>query len=530
MVKLDITLPLSYNTSDIVDRISSRLGISRSEILSCELLRRTLVLSDKSDIHYKATVAFSASDERERGLLKLRKLVSEYSPERLALPRASFATRPVVVGAGPAGLFAALLLAESGARPIVCERGLPVLERNAKVNSFRMSGVLDPECNIQYGEGGAGTYSDGKLKVGSMDKYKLKVLETFVECGADCEILYSTSAHVGTDILSGIVEKIHERIIALGGEFMFSSRLDKIYLKSSAVVGGRVKRDGREIELETDTLIMATGHSARDSFETLHAVGAPMTRRGFGIGMRIEHPREYINKIVYGENYPACLGSASYHLVTHLKSGRSVYSFCMCPGGVVVPAASEHSGIVTNGMSEHARMADNSNAALLVSLTPDDFGSEDIFAGLELQRNIEKAAFLSAGGDYKAPTTSLSAFLNAKPAEYGSVKPSYAIGTCPIEPEKYLPHCVTDSLREAIFDFDEWLRGYNYGGAALTGPETRTTSPIRVERDSETMSVLGIGGLYAAGEGAGYSGGIVSSARDGLMIAESIILKNSRKI
>ncbi|MBQ7387237.1 MAG: FAD-binding protein, partial [Clostridia bacterium] len=447
MVKLDISLPLTYNTSDIKDAISVRLGLPRTEILECELVRRTLVLSDKSNIHYKATVAFSASKERETGLLKMRKLVSEHSPEEFSVPTVHFSTRPVVIGAGPAGLFAALALAEAGARPIIYERGLPIHERNARVSAFRTIGVLDPECNIQYGEGGAGTYSDGKLKVGSMDKYKMKVLRTFVECGADDEIIYSVGAHVGTDVLSGIVEKIRERIISLGGEVHFGTRLCEIYIKNGKVVGGCVVRDESPSDFETDTLIMATGHSARDSFEVLSRVGAPLTRRGFGIGMRIEHPREHINNIVYGKDYPDVLGSASYHLVTHLSGGRSVYSFCMCPGGVVVPAASEIGGIVTNGMSEHARMADNSNSALLVSVTPEDFGSDDIFAGLELQRNIEKAAFLAACGDYKAPTTSLSAFMKNGAAEYGDVKPSYTIGTRPVRPEEYLPSFITDSLR-----------------------------------------------------------------------------------
>lgn len=523
MIKVDIELPLSYSDSDVREAIAARLKLDKSEIISTALVRRTLVLSDKSNIHYKASAAFSVSPERESGLLKMRKLVSQHLSSKLSVPTVRFNTRPVVIGAGPAGLFAALLLAEAGARPILYERGLPVSERGARVSTFQKLGILDTECNVQYGEGGAGTYSDGKLKVGSPDKYKMKVLETFVDCGADEEILYSVGAHVGTDVLSGIVEKIREKIISLGGEVRFSCRLDKIYLRDGKVVGGRIKCSERTEDFETDTLIMATGHSARDSFEVLREIGAPMTRRGFGIGMRIEHPREYINKLVYGENYPDLLGSASYHLVTHLPNGRSVYSFCMCPGGVVMPSASELGGIVTNGMSESARAAENSNCALLVSVTPDDFASDDIFAGLDLQRNIEKRAFLSAGGDYKAPVSALAPFLAGESARLGDVRPSYSIGTLPVSPDEYLPRFITDSVRAAMPDFDNWMPGYNLSDAVLTGPETRSTSPIRVERDSEKMNVVGIQGLYAIGEGAGYSGGIVSSARDGLIVAERII-------
>ena len=527
MIKVDIRLPLEYSASDIIGAVCRVLPIDKDEIRDVMLLKRTLVISDKSDIHYTATVAFSASDGRETGLLKMRKKVSYYEPFDTSVPQYRHSTRPVVVGAGPAGLFCALALAESGARPILYERGLDIDTRDAKVSTFRLTGLLDPECNVQYGEGGAGTYSDGKLKVGGMDKYKMKVLSTFVECGADDEILYSVGAHVGTDVLSGVIRRLRERLISLGADIRFGARLTDIRLRDGAVVGGRVLVGHSYEDFETDTLIVAAGHSARDTFELLYKSGAPMQSRGFGIGMRIEHPREYINEIVYGKNYPSALGTASYHLVTHLPSGRSVYSFCMCPGGVVVPAASEQGGIVTNGMSEHARMADNSNAALLVSVTPDDFGADDVFAGLRLQRAIEQRAFTLAGADYSAPATSLSSLTDGTSPHLASVKPSYARGTSLISHTDYFPDFVTDSIKAAMPDFDAWLPGYAYPDAALTGPETRTTSPIRILRDDRTLEVLGIDGLYAAGEGAGYSGGIVSSARDGLMIAEAAILKQS---
>lgn len=522
MVKLDVILPIGYTSSDVADAVCAQLPLERSEIRETLIVKRSLCIgADK--IEYKTTVAISASPERETGLLKMRKRVSEYIHPTLEMPDAHLCARPVVVGAGPAGLFCALILAECGARPIVYERGMDVDSRQRRVDTFKRLGILDTECNVQYGEGGAGTYSDGKLKVGAMDKYKMKVLSTFVHFGADEEILYSVGAHVGTDMLSGIVKKIRERIITLGGEVHFCTRLVKINIHDGKITGGEVEREGKREEFETDTLVMATGHSARDSFELLYDVGAPLERRGFGIGLRIEHPREYIDKLVYGNNDTTGLGAASYHLVTHLAGGRSVYSFCMCPGGVVVPAASEECGIVTNGMSEHARDGENSNAALLVSVTPEDFGSDSVFAGLDLQRSIEKRAFTLAGGDYKAPASSLSSFMNGERAQIGDVKPSYAVGTVAHSPCEYLPSFITDSLKAGICDFDKWMHGFALSGAALTGPETRSTSPIRVTRDERTKQTLGIKGLYCAGEGAGYSGGIVSSARDGIIIAEAII-------
>ena len=524
MVKLEIVLPIGYTASDVKDAVCSILPIEHSEIRELVMVKRTLDASDNSNIKYRATVAIATSPERESGLLKMRKRVSEYMRPTLDLAHINLATAPVVIGAGPAGLFCALVLAEAGARPIVYERGGDVDTRKARVETFRRTGVLDPECNVQYGEGGAGTYSDGKLKVGSMDKYKMKVLSTFVDFGADEDIIYSVGAHVGTDKLAGIVKKIREKIIELGGEVHFGKKLVKINHRNGKIIGGEVEgADGREI-FETDTLIMATGHSARDSFELLRSLGVAMERRGFGIGMRIEHPREYIDSLVLGD-HASELGAASYHLVTHLPSGRSVYSFCMCPGGVVVPAASEIGGIVTNGMSEHARDGENSNAALLVSVTPDDFGSDDLFSGLELQRSIEKRAFSLAGGDYKAPATSLGSFMSKSAAAFGSVRPSYAVGTVELEPEAYLPDYITDSIRQGMEDFDKWMPGYKLLDAALTGPETRTTSPIRVMRNERNHAVFGIDGLYCIGEGSGYSGGIVSSARDGIIVAEAIILR-----
>ena len=526
MIKTDITLPFNYTAEDIADAVCARLPVERGELKDMRLIKRMISLSDKSNIHYTATVALSLSDEREAGLLKMRKKVSSYEMPLLEIPSCKFDCRPLVVGAGPAGLFAALLLAEAGARPLLIDRGLAVDEREKKVALFNTLGILDPECNIQFGEGGAGSFSDGKLKVGSMDKYKFKLLSDFVDAGAPEDILYTVGAHVGTDKLKNIVQKIRQKIISLGGEVRFSTKLTDLEITDEQLKSATLECGGEKYDFATDTLVLATGHSARDVFEMLKKIGAPMEAKGFGIGLRIEHPREHINTLMYGSNPPDSIGAASYHLVTHLPGGRSVYSFCMCPGGSVVAAASEQGGIVTNGMSEYARDGRNSNAAFLVSVTPSDFGSDDPLAGIELQRKIERAAFAMAGSDYRAPSTTMSAFMDGRAAEISSsAAPTYPRGVVPMSPKEYLPDYVDASLRAAIPDFDAWMPGFYYPDAAMTGPETRTTSPIRIIRDNNCQ-MAGIMGLYPAGEGAGYAGGIVSSARDGLIVAEAIINKN----
>lgn len=525
MIKTDIRVPVGYTAEDIKTAIISRIPVKISELNDISIIKRTLDVKVKNDIHYKMTVALRLGEDRERGLLKMRKKVffaEEYSFES---PASHLPLRPVVAGSGPAGLFAALILAESGARPIVLERGLPVEERKKKVDAFRTFSILDTECNIQFGEGGAGTYSDGKLKCGAMDKYKMKVLSEFVSAGANEEITYSSSAHLGTDKLSDIVKNIRNKIISLGGEFIFSARLVDIKIKDGSVSEAIYEKDGARHSIKTQNLILATGHSAKDTFEMLEKLSIPMEARGFGIGVRIEHQREYINRLVYGDKAPSGIETANYRLVTHLKGGRSVYSFCMCPGGTVVAAASEKEGIVTNGMSEYKRDGENSNAAFLVSVTPSDFDSDSALAGLDLQRKIEKRAYALTSG-YKAPAVTMSDFEKGlKPTSFASVKPTYPIGTEPISAEEYLPEFICESLRSAISDFDEWMPGFRYADAVLTGPETRTTSPVRILRTEKYQSITARG-LYPIGEGAGYSGGIVSSAVDGIKCAEAILLNN----
>ena len=520
MIQTDVRLELSYSGEDILNAVTERLRVSRDEIKHFEIRKRKLNIKDKSDPHYTVTVAVSLECEREERLLRFKKTVAPAADLTLTVGKSERALKPLVVGAGPAGLFSALILAEAGLSPTVIERGLDVEGRRTSVERFNKSGELDPECNVQFGEGGAGAFSDGKLKYGAIDKYKMKVLSEFVLAGADESVLYSDSAHLGTDRLGGIIKKIREKIISLGGKFMFSTRLVDVELDCGRVTGAICECGGERVNIPTDALIVAAGHSARDVFEMLLARGAQLEARPFGIGVRVEHPREYASRMVYGENYDPRLPTASYHLVTHLASGRSVYSFCMCPGGTVVAAASMDGRVVTNGMSEYARDGENSNAALLVSVRPEDFPSPHPLAGLDLQGEIEKRAFLAGGGAHRAPYMTMGEFMKR---EEGAVPtaPSYPRGVTHRDLCEVLPDYITDSLREAIVDFDRWMPGFYYPSATLTAAETRSTSPVRVLRSAD-FEAHGIKGLYPVGEGAGYAGGIVSSAVDGVKCALAV--------
>lgn len=436
--------------------------------------------------------------------------------ERLEIPKTSADNRPIVVGGGPAGLFAAYILAKAGLCPILLERGKSVHQRKADIENFWKTGKLNPDSNVQFGEGGAGTFSDGKLNSGISSPFCREVMEIFCECGAPDEIKYLARPHIGTDKLIGVIENLRNRIIAMGGEVVFGATVTDITVKNGRITGVVADKS-----YPADTVIFAIGHSARDTFKMLYQKGVPMEQKIFSVGARIEHPQEMINRAQYGDFAPY-LPSADYKLAVRGENGRGGYTFCMCPGGYVVAAASEEGGVVTNGMSNHARDGENANSALLVNVGPGDFGGDHPLAGIEFQRKLEHAAFEAGGGGYKAPAQLLCDFMrNEKTAAFGNVSPTYQPGVNPTNLRKILPGFVGDSLAEAIAGMGRKIKGFDRADAVLTGVESRSSSPVRILRDENMMSA--VAGLYPAGEGAGYAGGITSAAVDGIKVALSII-------
>jgi uncharacterized protein len=434
-------------------------------------------------------------------------------------------TRPVIVGFGPAGIFAALILAQSGFRPIVLERGKAVRERTQDTWGFWRKGKLNPESNVQFGEGGAGTFSDGKLysQIKDPKHYGRKVLEEFVKAGAPEEILYVSHPHIGTFKLVSMVEKMRETIEALGGEIRFESRVDDIEL-TSGQVQGVILASGERIA--TNHLVLAVGHSARDTFEMIHKRDIYIEAKPFSIGLRVEHPQSLIDRARYGANAEnPLLGAADYKLVYHAKNGRSVYSFCMCPGGTVVAAASEPGRVVTNGMSQYSRNERNANAGIVVGITPEQDYPGDPLAGMELQRKLEEKAYALGGNNYAAPGQLVGDFINGKPStEFGAVQPSYTPGVHLTDLSSALPEFAISAIREALPEFAKQIKGFDLPDAILTGVETRTSSPIRIKRNDDDLQSINTKGLYPTGEGAGYAGGILSAGVDGIRIAEAVAL------
>ncbi len=446
--------------------------------------------------------------------------------------------RPIVVGFGPAGIFAALILAQAGFRPIVLERGKAVRERTKDTFSFWRKSVLNPESNVQFGEGGAGTFSDGKLwsQIKDPKHYGRKVLQEFVAAGAPQEILYVSHPHIGTFRLVGMVETMRENIIKLGGEIRFEARVDDIEIDIDSQGHNQVQAvvlaSGERIT--TNHLVLAVGHSARDTFEMIHEKGIFVEAKPFSIGFRIEHPQSVIDKARYGSSYSedllSKLGSAEYKLVHHASNGRSVYSFCMCPGGTVVASASEAGCVVTNGMSQYSRNERNANAGIVVGITPEvDFPSHPL-AGMQLQRELETKAYALGGSSYQAPAQLIGDFLANKPsAKFGDVLPSYTPGVHLTNLNEALPEFAISAIREAIPAFAKQVKGYDLADGILTGVETRTSSPIRIKRNEETLQSINTKGLYPCGEGAGYAGGILSAGVDGIRVAEAVSLSLANK-
>ena len=522
----NITLSLDDNIDLINKKVSKKLKISEEEIKKIKIIKESLDARNKDNIKFTYAVEVDINNEDKviRRINDTDVRIDNYKQEEdVEMGSESLATRPVVVGLGPAGLFAALKLAEKGYKPLIIERGEDVDKRTETVDKFWKTGKLNLESNVQFGEGGAGAFSDGKLTTRIKDKKCDYILKELVDSGAPKEITYESKPHVGTDILKGVVKNIRNKIIELGGEVKFSSKLE--YIKGSS---GKIKSilvNGDEIPCEV--LVLALGHSSRDTYEMLERIGIFMEPKAFAIGVRVEHPQEVINIGQYGKsaNHPR-LKAADYKLTYQSKNlNRGVYSFCMCPGGVVVGAASEEGRLVSNGMSYHARDLENANSALVVTVDPTDFEGDSILKGMEFQRHYESLAYKLGGGNYNAPVQLLKDFINdEKSTKIGSVKPSFQSGYELVDMRKCLPSYVVESIKEGIGNFDRKIKGYGMNDAILTGIETRTSAPVRITRN-EGLESISMSGLYPTGEGAGFAGGIISAAVDGVKVAERIISK-----
>ena len=495
--------------------------------LGCEVkgfvvLKRSVDARKKDDIALVYTVLVKVPHETQVLKRCRSKKVSHYEEQPYSFPaeRLRLAKRPVVVGTGPAGLFCGLMLARIGARPILLERGQDVDTRTRDVEHFWQTGKLDPASNVQFGEGGAGTFSDGKLSTGVNDPRMRFILEEFCRHGAPAEIRYDAAPHVGTDYLRTVVKSLREELLSLGAEVRFGHQLVGLSVLDGAVRGVDILGLEGAYHMETDTLVLAMGHSARDTFEMLLEAGVPMQQKQFAMGVRIEHLQRDMTRNQYGAEI-AGLPAASYKVSCHPDTGHGAFSFCVCPGGVVVGAASEHGRLCTNGMSYHARDQENINGGLLVSVGPEDFGSADPLAGMYLQRELEEAAFRLGGGDYRAPCQRVEDFLLRRPSiGPGKVVPSYGPGVTWTELHRCLPAFITDTLEKAIPMLGKKLPGFDDPDAVLTAVESRSSSPVRLPRDASGQSA--VRGIYPCGEGAGYAGGIMSAAADGIRTAEQI--------
>lgn len=524
----EIKLPLHHQDemAELKARILAKLAITEGELHHFTVFKRGIDARKKSDIQLIYTLDLDVANEQQ--------LLSQFAKDPHVNPApdteykfvakapTTLTERPVVVGLGPCGLFAGLLLAQMGFKPIILERGKAVRERTKDTFGFWRGQALNTESNVQYGEGGAGTFSDGKLysQIKDPKHYGRKVLTEFVAAGAPEEIMYVSKPHIGTFKLVSMVEKMRANIIALGGEIRFSSRVDQIHIEDNQLNGITLNNGER---LNCRHLVLAVGHSARDTFQMLYDAGVYIEAKPFSVGFRIEHEQSMIDSCRWGPNagHPI-LGAADYKLVHHCKNGRTVYSFCMCPGGTVVAAASETGGVVTNGMSQYSRHERNANSAIVVGIHPEQDYPGHPLAGIDLQRKLEQAAFQLGGADYHAPAQLIGDFLAGRSsAELGAVQPSYTPGIKLTDLSALLPDYATAAIREAIPAFEKQIRGFAKVDGLLTAVETRTSSPICIKRGADLQS-LNVKGLYPAGEGAGYAGGILSAAIDGIRVAEAL--------
>ena len=526
----EIKLPLNSDENGLRAAAARELRIDAEQILSLHIRKKAVDARRKDNIRFTYCVDVEvAAEGKVLKKCRSKKVAAAKNEEyQLPMPTSTPAHRPVVVGMGPAGLLCGLMLAEAGMRPILLERGESVDDRKKTVEEFWRSGRLNPRSNVQFGQGGAGTFSDGKLTTNTKDKRNRKVLQEFVAAGAPSEILYLAKPHIGTDLLIDVVRRLGEKIESLGGELRFNSRVAELLQTDGKVKGVVVEAAaGSDIErynINSDDVVLAIGHSARDTFRMLYDGGVPMAAKPFSVGARIEHLQRDIDRSQYGgfAGHPS-LGAADYKLSCHLKGGRSVYTFCMCPGGAVVNASSEEGAVVTNGMSLHARGDKNANAAVLVGVTPDDFPSDHPLAGVEFQRRIEQAAYEAGGGEYAAICQKVGDFLvDESTAATGKVSPSFLPKVKLGRIDDCLPSFVTAAMREGLQVFGQKLAAFADGEAVLTAPETRSSSPVRILRGEDYRSECGV---YPCGEGAGYAGGIMSAAADGIRVAEAIIKK-----
>ena len=533
MIRLtDVKLPLDHNESALEKAVFDTLNISQNQLKSLHVFKRGYDARNKRAIQLIYTLDIEVSEEAS--LLDEHKhndrirVTPDMTYRFVAKAPANLTNRPVVVGLGPCGLFAALILAQMGFKPIVLERGKAVRERTKDTFGFWRKQPLNPESNVQFGEGGAGTFSDGKLysQVKDRKHYGRKVLHEFVAAGAPEEIMYVSKPHIGTFKLVNMVEKMREQIISLGGDIRFSTRVEALDLETKEegyAIKGLHLSDGEY--LSSSHVILAVGHSARDTFEALYKQGVYIEAKPFSVGFRIEHEQSMIDQCRFGDNAGnPILGAADYKLVHHCDNGRTVYSFCMCPGGTVVAAASEPGRVVTNGMSQYSRNERNANSAIVVGITPEKDFPGDPLAGIELQRRLEALAFTAGGENYQAPAQLIGDFLNNTPSEtLGDVEPSYRPGITLTDLNTVVPPYVSAAIREAIPAFNKQIKGFAKKDGLLTGVETRTSSPICIKRDKHYQSV-NVKGLYPAGEGAGYAGGIWSAGIDGIRVAEAVAL------
>jgi uncharacterized protein len=523
---------LKHQDEQIRAALLKRLKIVGNDLIHFSIFKRGVDARKSQTIFY--VYSLDVEVKNEPNILAAFKKDPHINPapdtryQFVAKAGTSTKLRPIIIGFGPAGIFAALILAQSGFKPIVLERGKEVRKRTQDTWDLWRKNKLNPESNVQFGEGGAGTFSDGKLysQIKDPKHYGRKVIQEFVKAGAPEEIQYVSHPHIGTFKLVGMVEKMRQTIIELGGEIHFESRVDNIHIDNDEVQGVTLQTGEH---LRTNHLVLAVGHSARDTFEMIHKNGVYIEAKPFSIGFRIEHPQGLIDRARYGKSYSddllTKLGAADYKLVHHAQNGRSVYSFCMCPGGTVVAAASEPECVVTNGMSQYSRNERNANAGIVVGITPEvDFPNHPL-AGMTLQRQLESKAYILGGSNYNAPGQLIGDFLaNKTSTQFGEVTPSYTPGVTLTNLTDALPEFAITAIREAIPEFAKKIRGFDLADGILTGVETRTSSPIRIKRDDNTLQSINTKGLFPCGEGAGYAGGILSAGVDGIKVAEAVAL------